>query len=208
MISARFAPLICALVGVALIPTFIHSYADSTVVDGRTTAAVPTTLAGYTSMPSGRSAAWGGRRFDSKDWIERVYESGGEKVRLTLVRSYDLKALYHHPELAVAYGTPFVHSRITHFSARPDIPVYVLSTNRDVGPVAMYALHYDDRFVQDPIAFQIRTAGELLFSGRKAMTLFFVTDSTGLSSSARETSPAATILFAAIDRFLAVPIHR
>ena len=97
-------------------------------------------------------------------------------MTLTVVRSYDLKALYHHPELAVAYGTSFEGARVEVLPGSPDIPVHVLRTGRESGPAAMYVLHYDDRFVSDPILFQIRTAGELLFKGRRAMTLFFVRD--------------------------------
>ena len=89
------------------------------------------------------------------------------------MRSYDAKSLYHHPELAVTEHT-FIRTELRRFAQRPDIPVHVLYT--ESGGVAFYALHYDRAFVQDPIRFQLRTAGELLFSGRKAMTLFFMTD--------------------------------
>ncbi len=62
-----------------------------------------------------RPADWGRRRFESQDWTERRYVSGGDQVVLTVVRSFDLKALYHHPELAVAYGADFEPSRVQSF---------------------------------------------------------------------------------------------
>src|SRR5688572_24699034 len=164
--------MICVLAAITLVPTFIHSYADSTVRDGRTTAAIPASLAGYDGTPSRRSTAWGQRRFESGDWTERIYRSSSDEVMLTVVRSYDAKALYHHPELAVAYGPSYLRRELKRFAQRPDVPVHVLYA--DSGTVAMYTLHYDNRFVEDPIRFQLRTAGELLFSGRKAMTLFFL----------------------------------
>jgi hypothetical protein len=207
MISARFAPVVCALAGVALIPTFIHSYAGFTITDGRSTSAIPATLAGYTSRPSDRNATWGQRRFESIDWVERVYESGADRVRLTVVRSFDLKSLYHHPELAVAYGTGFRSAELARFSSRPEVPVFVLAGSGRTRPVGMYVLHYDDEFVEAPILFQIRTAGELLVSGRRAMTLFFVTDVTGRSSPPSGASPAAAVLFGAIDSFLGASDH-
>ena len=71
VISTRFLPIVCGLVAVTLVPTLIHSYADSAVRDGRTTASIPMTLAGYTGAPSGRNATWGQRRFESDDWTER-----------------------------------------------------------------------------------------------------------------------------------------
>jgi len=207
MISARFAPVVCALAAVALIPTFIHSYVGFTIADGRSATAIPPTLAGYTSRPSDRNATWGQRRFESSDWVERVYESGANRVTLTVVRSFDLKSLYHHPELAVAYGTSFRPAEVARFSSRPDVPVFVLAPGGGTEAVGMYVLHYGDGFVEAPIRFQIRTAGELLVSGRRAMTLFFVTDVTGRSSPPSGASPAARVLFDAIDRFLGVSVH-
>jgi hypothetical protein len=69
--------------------------------------------------------------------------------------------------------------------------------------MAMYVLEYENRFVADPIRFQLRTAAELLFSGRRLMTLFFVTDSTGtFAPDTLATSPGGVVLFGAIDSFL------
>ena len=196
MISTRYLAIVCGLVAVALVPTFIHSYSDSAVRDGRTTASIPMALAGYTGAPSGRNATWGQRRFESNDWTERVYRSGRDEVRLTVVRSYDAKSLYHHPELAVTEGD-FVKTELKRFAQRPDIPVHVLYAQRS--RIALYVLHYDQRIVQDPIRFQLRMAGELLFSGRKAMTLFFLTD--GNAGPDIESLPSRALFFEAIDRF-------
>ena len=199
MISTRFLPVVCALIAIALVPTFIHSYADSAITDGRSTAAIPTSLAGYEGRPSGRNATWGQRRFDSTDWTERIYNGAGDEVRLSVIRSYDAKALYHHPELAVAYGPSFLRTELRTFPDRPEVPVRVLYA--EDGTMALYALHYDDRFVRDPIRFQLRTAGELLFSGRKPMTLFFLTDQNVPRGTTAESLPSLSLLFAAIDRF-------
>jgi hypothetical protein len=203
VISPRYLPLVCALVGLALVPTLIHSYADTTVSDGRSTQAIPASLAGYQGTPSGRNATWGKRRFDSDDWMERTYKADGDTVKVSVIRSFDPKSLYHHPELAVAYGPNFVRGELKRFPQRPDVPVRMLYTDRDGGTVAMYVLHYDDRFVEDPIMFQLRTAGELLVSRRKPMTLFFVTDERAPASANNGSLLAARLLFAAIDRFLA-----
>ena len=90
MISARYLPIVCALVGLTLVPTLIHSYSDSIIRDGRATQTIPTSLAGYEGAPSGRNATWGKRRFESDDWTERVYTSGRDAVKLSVIRSYDL----------------------------------------------------------------------------------------------------------------------
>jgi hypothetical protein len=203
MLSSKYASAVCVALLLALVPTIIHSYARIVVDDGHTTASIPTTLMSYTAAPTRRSADWGERHFDSHDWFEREYTTAGDTVVLTVVRSYDLKALYHHPELAVSYhAVKFDHADTETPADRPDMPVHVL-TNDEGQAVGLYVLHYDGRFIADPIRFQLRTAGELLFSGRKAMTLFFVLDETAPESVAPLTLPAARLLFEAVDRFVA-----
>ena len=125
MISSRFVPIVCALVALALVPTYIHSYAGSTVQDGRRTGSISDSLAHYRGASSGRNATWGKRRFDSDDWLERVYRSSNDEVKLTVIRSYDPKSLYHHPELAVSNGPSYANSEVRRFRQRPDIPVHV-----------------------------------------------------------------------------------
>jgi hypothetical protein len=202
MLSSRYAPAICVALLVALVPTIIHSYAGLVVADGRTVQSIPTMIGAYSSAPTKRNADWGASHFDSHDWFERQYTSGGDTVVLTVVRSYDLKSLYHHPELAVAYHfTNFDRYATAVSPERADTPVHVLtnSTSRAVG---LYVLHYDGRFVADPIRFQLRTAGELLFTGRKPMTLFFVRNDTAAQNEAPLKLPAARLLFEAVDRFV------
>ena len=202
MWSSRYAPAVLAALIVALVPTIIHSYVRLVVTDGRATAAIPATLLTYSSSPTKRPVNWGASHFDSKDWFEREYVANGDKVVLTVVRSYDLKALYHHPELAVAYhDAKFDRATTETAGDRPDVPVHVL-TNREAGPVALYVLLYDGRFIADPIRFQLRTAGELLFTGRKPMTLFFVRDDVPPEGVTPLELPAKRLLFEAIDQFV------
>ena len=201
MISHRFIPVVCLLLAAALVPTIIHSYSGAAHDDRRTTAAIPTVLVGHESVPSDRAATWGKRRFDSDDWTERTYRDvAGQELRLTVVRSYDPKSVYHHPELAVAYRTSFVGEDVIRMAERPEIPVHVLKPGPGVGASAMYVLHYDTRFVDNPIAFQIRAAGELLFSKRRPMTLFFLFNESARAEEGRSTE--AGLMFAAIDAFL------
>ena len=53
MISHRFAPLTAALLGLALVPTVIHSYRGLTIDDGLTVRSIPEVLAGMPSRPTG-----------------------------------------------------------------------------------------------------------------------------------------------------------
>jgi hypothetical protein len=207
MMSDRYIHAICVLLALALVPTLIHSYSSNPPAASGLTTAIPMVLAGAPSVQSDRSATWGKRRFDSDDWIERQYSDpkGGVPLRLTVVRSYDAKSVYHHPELAVAYGTSFVGQETRRFASHPEIPVHVLKAEYGVHAAGLYVLHYETRFVDDPLAFQIRTAADLLVSRRKPMTLFFVLDPEAPPSESVEQSPAATLLFHAIDAFLGQP---
>ena len=203
MISPRFLPLLCVLTVVAIVPTWVHGYAGLLEIDGLTAQAIPSVLGAYRGTPTDRRANWGSRRFGSDDWIERTYTDGVRDVRLTVVRSYDPKALYHHPELAVADGMSFLRARLERMPGRTEIPAHVLrpAPGREQG--AIYVLRYDQEFVSDPIAFQIRTAGELLFTRRKAMTLFFATESNVSEEMSLERTASSTVLLSAIDEFVA-----
>ena len=202
MMAGRYLPILSALLAAALVPTVIHSYAGMKVDDGRTAARIPSALAGFTSAPTDRRDDWGKRRFESDDWFERKYVSGRDEVVLTVVRSYDMKRLYHHPELAVAYGTPFTDHETVRFPERPDIPIHVLRTELvERQAVGLYALHYGNRFIDAPIWFQLRTAGELLVSGRRPMTLFFANDLSVPEEANVAKLPSRSLLLAAIETF-------
>jgi hypothetical protein len=205
VISARYAVAVCVLAVAALVPTVIHSYVGVVVEDGKKAGSVPTTLVGYTSTPTERNAGWGQRRFDSNDWVERKYSNsnGTEDVILTVIRSYELTPLYHHPELAVAYydGHSFEAARTRRFAGHDDVPVHVLRPDSADIAVAMYVLEYDGRYIDNPIAFQLRTSGALLFSGRRAMTLFFARTKAAPSERDLGTSGIGRLLLAAVDAF-------
>jgi hypothetical protein len=66
--------------------------------------------------------------------------------------------------------------------------------------VAVYALLYGEEFIDNPVAFQLKTSAELLVGGRKPMTLFLASDLAGNPASAGS-SPAARVLLAAIAAF-------
>jgi hypothetical protein len=207
MTSARYAPAVCVLLAIALVPTLIHSYGASEQVDAYRTDAIPTSLMGYESVSSGRVRNWGLEHFDSRDWIERDYAKKGDEVRLTVVRSYDPKSLYHHPELAVAYGqrfgATFARHEVVRIAAAPQLPIHVLHPTPGGNAVALYVLHYDGEFIEDPVWFQIRNAATLLFSRRKPMTLFFAHDLAAPPDARVEDLPAAALLTTAIETFLA-----
>lgn len=201
MISARFAAPVAALLALALIPTVIHSYVGATIADGRTAAAIPEALGGVPSAPTARRPGWAKERFDTDDWIERVHRIAGQDVTLFVARSYDAKRLYHHPELALLRDTESASAGTIRPAARPDVPLHVLTTSRDGHRgLAVYALLYDGRFVDNPVLFQLRTATELLISGRKPMTLVFASAPAGRPAAVDE-APATRLVLDAIAGF-------
>lgn len=197
MIAYRYLPVVSVLLAIALVPTLIHSYSDGVAVDGRRAADIAATLAGHAAAATGRNATWGQRRFGSDDWIERNYTNGSSTVRLTVVRSYDPKSVYHHPELAISYGEQFSGLETVRLPGRPAMPVHVLRPTTEETMAAAYVLHYGDRFVDDPIWFQLVTAGELLVSRRQAMTIFFAI------SERTNRDALMNVLVAAVDDFVA-----
>ena len=204
MISPRYGVAASVILALALVPTIIHSYVRMVVTDGLTAASIPANLRGFRSTPSPRDAGWGKRRFESDDWFERTYRgaSTGDEVLLTVLRSYDLKRLYHHPELDVAYGAGYLTHDIVRVSDLPGVPVHVLDTATEAHGTALYVLHYDGGFVQDPLWLQARVAGQLLFSGRKPMTLIFARDVRGQKGATPDTYPSAKVLAQAVQHFV------
>jgi hypothetical protein len=201
VISSRFAAATALLLGLASVPTAIHSYLGTTVDDGLTVATIPDVLNGTTFSPTGRKAAWARETLGSDDWIERTSDNGPGELRLFVARSYDSKRLYHHPELAVLRGMEARPAGLARLPDRPDIPVHLLETSRaGRSGVGVYALLYDGTFIERPILFQARTSLTLLFSGRKAMTLFLAADTSG-SLDHLENAPASAVLLDAIDAF-------
>ena len=204
MSSNRLTLVFAVCLALALVPTVLHSYVGLKSIDGYDAAAAAPQLPGLASAPTDRRAAWVLDRFASEDWIERRYQAtDGRALLLFVARSYDLKRLYHHPELAIAYGTDLRAAGTSRFPATKNVPVHVL---RDQGGqnngLAMYALHYDDGFVDDPYLLQARVAWQLLFTPRRAMTIFFVYDSSFSPDTRLENAPALALLHASIDNFL------
>jgi hypothetical protein len=201
MISRRFLVPVCALLALACVPTLIHSYIGATEDDGLRVQAIPATLGGIASTPTRRPSNWAQEIYDSHDWFERNYATATGPVRLFVARSYDAKKLYHHPELGVIRGVDFVRGRpATIRVGNASVPASVLDATSGKG-VAAYVLVYDDRFVADPVKFQLETSLRLLVSERKAMTLFLAYDADADAAAPLENSAVASILRAAVSSF-------
>jgi hypothetical protein len=196
MICTRYLPAVTALLALACVPTVVHSYLGTPAGDGRTLTAVPMRLNGLEGRPSPRSPEWVQNTYGTADFIERQY---GSELTLFMVRSYDAKRLYHHPENGVAHGDGYERAIVVRTPERPGVPIFVLRSPRRV---SVYALLHDREFVADPIRFQLRNALVSLFRPESLMTLFFVRDKSA-DAGDRDVSAAEDLLLAAIDSFAA-----
>jgi len=189
MMSSRYAPIVTVLLALALIPTIRNTYLDAHVTDGRSLETIPMVLAGRYGSATERGTRWATTTLAAEEAIERRY---GPDVTLFAARSFDAKQLYHHPELAVAYGRSYSESGVRPAAARPALPVHWLS-GKDAW--AIYALSYGDDYVSDPVRFELRRAFVSLITPRQPMTLFF--------AHGRDQAPpdAEAVLLAAIDSF-------
>ena len=116
-------------------------------------------------------------------------------------RSYDLKRLYHHPEIGVLRGVDFRERNIGSLNGISDVPVHVLKSGAGKG-MAAYVLLYDGQFIENPMWLQILSSFKLLYCPRKPMTLFMVYDSIAGHEDKPEQWLAARVLESAVDSFI------
>ena len=148
--STRYLTPTLVLLLLALVPTIVNSYVGRRLVETPALAdALPTTLDGRSSSPTRRKATTIKREFASQDWVERAYTTGGEyPLTVLAVRSYDMKRLYHHPELAVTEHEYEPARLIQVPSADGPVNVHVLPGMQQ--SLAAYALIYRGETVASP----------------------------------------------------------
>lgn len=200
--SSRYARLTFIVLLIALVPTVVNSYLGTIVDDGPPLeATVPVSIDGFRSEPTKRRDASIRRTFGASDWIERRYSKSGEPdVTVLVVRSFDMKKLYHHPELAVASGTEYRPARVESFeSASGPINVHILEGQQR--GLTAYTLLYGDETIARPFLFQVRVAPEVLLRGRRPLSLVLVTDGAHVPASggAPVSGSAITLLQSVVD---------
>lgn len=203
MISSRYAPIVALFLIIPLIPTVIHSYIGMEHDDGMTVMKIEPVLNGFSSKPTQRNPGWGQHIFTSHDWIERLYQNGqGIRIRFFAARAYDQKRLYHHPEIVLSHTEHLTHEGLVQLPGHPEIAVNLLHNNTSTRLVA-YSLLYDGAFIKKPMLHQIKDSFNLLFSARKPMTLFYVSQPGGQNNSRFDQSAAASLLLGAIQSYQA-----
>lgn len=198
--APTFAKLTLLLVLVTFTATAPLAYFDWRVVESPLVAEVVSgNLEGLQSVATDRTAGSVRRAFATEDWIERRYTTeAGEPVTLFVVRSYDMKRLYHHPELAIVRGLDLMSEGAQTVSSHSGpVDVHLLRGRAGTGAAA-YALLYRNHTVLNPLTFQVRTAVDALLSGRRPMTLVFALAPEHAEAD-DDPSPALPIVLAAVD---------
>jgi hypothetical protein len=208
MIAQRYAIPVAVLLALALIPTTIHSYLNLTKDDGVSVKTINPRSDSLASSLSKRNASYGEEVFGSSDWLERNYSDprNTRSLSLFIVKGYDHKRLYHHPELAISYGKDLRSSGKIRLPSHPDLTIHRLD-NESRTIHAAYALLYDGKFISDPIRHQLLDSLNLLISARKPMVLFYVADNSSAQSSMANEATAETLLTQAIADYQAKALN-
>lgn len=202
-LSARYATPTLIVLLLALIPTVVNTYVGRKLAETPPLSdALPAVLDGRASTPTTRKPHAIKKEFDSEDWVERAYERpGGDPVTVLVVRSYDMKRLYHHPELAVT-EREYERDRLVEVpTAGGPVQVHVLK-GTPTG-LAAYALVYRGETVGNPYTFQLKVAPELLFTGQRPLTLVFAEDPSGSDGDAVADAPAVRDVTAVVSALTA-----
>jgi hypothetical protein len=197
--SARYVTPTLVVLLLALVPTIANSYIGRRIAETPPLAEVlPASLDGRPSSPTRRKATSIAREFATDDWVERAYETGAEQpITVLAVRSYDMKRLYHHPELAVT-DREYQTARLVQVDG-PGGPLDVHVLPGMAQNLAAYALIYRGQTVAHPYLFQVRVAPELLLIGQRPLTLVFAEDPAGAGATTVEQSAAVRALVAAVS---------
>jgi hypothetical protein len=201
MISTRYGVPVSIILALAIVPTVIHSYLNLTIDDGVSVKNINPVLDNFTSSLSKRNAGYGEETFGSRDWIERIYNNEeGKSIRLFIVKGYDHKRLYHHPELALSYAKGLSNAGQLGLTGQNETPVNLLKN--DTSPnIAAYALLYEGKFIDKPIQHQVLDSLNLLVSARKPMVLFYISDDSPPTNTPFNETTAALLLTKAIATY-------
>lgn len=174
MISRRYVVALATMLALALVPTLRHGYLGYVEAAPKVTgASLPAALVGAPGIVRTTPPVWMPDTFSEDSWAETSYDvSGVGRLTLVVARGYDLKKLYHHPELGVLRGHNF--ERVRHTALTSGDPVFVLENGADLQHSAVYALIYDNVWIGNPYLLQASSAVTSLWARRRPLTLVFV----------------------------------
>ena len=172
--SLRYFYALSACLLAALIPVVVHSYLRVEVNDCKGTLFLPQFTP--TSISAQKHDAWMRETFQSSQWNEGSFERDGLRFDYSIIRSYDPKRLYHHPENYFVDRAFWLSRDLEWVPADSGtLPIHrAYYRQTDPAAVVAYLLVYRSAPVASPYWAQLRAAPVLLFRGRYPMTLFFI----------------------------------
>jgi hypothetical protein len=182
-LSRRYALHAVALLLVPLFPVAIHSYGRYDTDDCANVQALlgPVAIEGAEDT----RGAWMKRVFSAVQWKEASLPPAGSSAQFktSVIRSYDPKKLYHHPESGLIQKAS-LNSRGTesieiNSESIPIQRVYYAAADR--ATIVAYMLVYGSRPVANPYVAQFTALARQLRRGRMPMTMFFISGTGPLS---------------------------
>jgi hypothetical protein len=173
MISGRHVAALLVVFVLALLPTVRHGYMGQVDAAPKVEASqLPAELNGRIGATETRAGSYVGGIYAADSWAERRYDlAGGGQINLIVIRGFDMKKLYHHPELGVLRGRSFDPVQTVQLASGGE-PVHVLR-NVGTGESAVYTFVYQTRWIGNPYLLQLSSAVTSLWHGRQPLTLVF-----------------------------------
>jgi hypothetical protein len=175
-VSKRYAGHVLVCVVPVLVIVVIHSYIGLQVEDCRELSGLFPNAAGDTSSP--RRDARMREVFDAVQWEEGTLDTTvpASQMKFSIIRSYDPKKIYHHPEISLVRGATPARRDVEYIDAEGErVPVHRAYYNpASTTALVAFILIYHSRPVDNPYLSQIRSAPLQFVRGSYPMTLFFV----------------------------------
>ncbi len=178
LLARRWAPHVCVLLSVAMLPVVLHGYVGVESDDcAHATAVAPPWAPGDST--TGRAAYIDGLMKPSQ-WREgTLRDSDGTALNYVIARSFDAKHLYYRPEYKlVQKARPASHEivwiEMDDESVPVHRPIYQKRIRNPLIGLAAYVILYDGVPVENPYRTQLLSAPLQIVRGRLPTTLLFV----------------------------------
>lgn len=182
-VSSRYTRPICFSFLPVLAVVVVHSYVGIRSDDCPGSAAVSAELAagGSPSSPGMRSV------FDAFDWHDGTLAvpQTSSHLKFAVVRSYDPKKLYHHPEVAFVREAAATGRGLDWVTVDGEnLPIHrAYYSVKQPAIFVAYVLMYRSQPVSNPYWTQLRSFPAELLTGQRPMTLFFISGTSPESDS-------------------------
>jgi hypothetical protein len=169
-LSRRYIPHLALLSLPVLLPVLVYSYGRVQLSSNQDP---PPPCQSFPRPTEGLRARQMLEMFQGEQWCEGNIEGG---LSFSVIRSYDPKKLYHHPEVALMRNAAPNRRTVEWVSDGSGmLPIHrAFYDTGDEGILVAYLLVYHARPVDNPYLAQLESFPIELLKGRSPMTLFFI----------------------------------